>query len=123
MFKKTNGLTLIELVVSLALIGLVLQVVYSLFLMGYTTFDYSSNKTFAQQEVRLLSDVVNSELKYVTNMTTDPTVVEEHFLGNYYSMELEIVNDIPVLIRKYYEDDGEDYIVTEKRTAGCVCSL
>lgn len=116
MLKKTKGLTLIELVISLALIGLVMQVVYSLFFAGNNFFVINTNKGFTQQEVRLLGDIVNSELKYVTNMTTDPDNFDD--LINYYSLEMTTDTGVPILLRKFYEYDGSGYVVSEKRFPG-----
>ena len=116
--KKNRGLTLIELIITLALIGLVLQVVYSLLFTGNNSFVLNTNKGFTQQEARLLGDIINSELRNITNMTTDPTVVEEHFIGNYYSLEFTTEDGLPVLLRKFYEYDGEDYNVSEKLMPG-----
>ncbi|HHU49378.1 MAG: hypothetical protein ACOYEH_07115 [Caldicoprobacterales bacterium] len=115
MVKKIKGLTLIELVIFMALIGLVLQLVYTLFFMGNNSFVINTNKGVTQQEVRLLGDIIDSELKYITNMTTDYSVVEEHFLRSYYSLEFTNDSGVPALLRKFYEYNGGDYVISEKR--------
>ena len=116
MVKKIKGLTLIELVIFMALIGLVLQLVYTLFCMGNNSFVINTNKGVAQQEVRLLGDIIDSELKYITNMTTDYSVVEEHFLRSYYSLEFTNDSGVPALLRKFYSITGGDYVISENAT-------
>lgn len=61
--KKRNGITLVELILTIAIFSIVIQVVYSIFFVGQKSFATSRNIGFAQQEARNPLDYINRELK------------------------------------------------------------
>lgn len=90
--KMTNrkGMTLIEVIVTLAIAGIVIQVLYSIFIAGNKSFEFSQKRGLTQQNVRLATDFIDSELRYIDQLSYEP------FEGEYYSIE----------IKKSQVDDG-----------------
>lgn len=99
-FRK--GVTLIELVLVLALVGIVLQVVYSIFFVGNVSYSISSNKGFSQQDVRILGDFLISELKYITEMSTTDVYVD-----SYYSIKIDNVDGKKILTKTLHKYNGD----------------
>lgn len=108
-----KGVTLIELVISLALVGIIIQVVYSIFFVGNTSYSISANKGFSQQDVRLLGDFLSSELKYITDISTTD---EDYLVGEYYSIRIKNEEDKKVLVKTLhkYEDEVLEETETKK---------
>lgn len=96
--SKRKGVTLIELVLTAALIGLVLQVVYSLFFVGAASYSVSTNKGFSQQDIRIAADYIKSELKYSTDISDDNT-----YINDYYSLEVQADGNKKYLIKTFHE--------------------
>lgn len=96
---NNNGITLIELIITLAIMLLVIQMMYSIFFIGNKSFNVSKNKGFAQQEARIVADFINNELK------TSKEISENKLMGMHYSLSL---NDKGQLSRKTYNEDGSE---------------
>jgi len=94
--KVRRGISLIELVLTTALIGLVIQIAYSIFFVGATSYSVSTNKGFSQQDIRLAANLLDSELRYVTDINSQAI-----YNGEYYSLHLE-------------NKDGRSYLVKSK---------
>ncbi len=101
--KRRKGITLIELVLTVALVGLVTQVVYSVFFAGTASYSVSTNKGFSQQDVRLVSDFLNRELKYISEFTD----TQSDLANNYYSLKIEEIDGSNRLIKSHYEYDDK----------------
>lgn len=75
-----SGFTLIELVVSTALVTLVLALIFSVFLIGNRTYSYGSTQRDIQADLRLASDVIRDEVRYASDIELfeidDPYVIE-----------------------------------------------
>lgn len=82
MKKKYNnkGVTLIELLIVLAIMGIVLQLLYSIFFVGNKSFNTSKDRGFAQQDVRIVSTLITNELKNAKEISF------EKLEGDYYSL-------------------------------------
>src|SRR5690554_5159792 len=93
MFNKRKGVTLIELILVIALISIIIPTIYSIFFAGNTSYGFSKNKGFAQQGVRLASDFIASNLKFVTALSDD----ENDFYTDYYSLKVIQNGDTDVL--------------------------
>ena len=100
-----KGITLIELVLTIALMGVVLQVVYSILFVGNTSYSISTNKGFAQQDVRIVGDFVKSELKHITQMS-----VSDNYVDEYYSLRIKDEDGKKLLIKSkhVYTGDGTE---------------
>src|SRR5690554_4573948 len=95
--KTRKGITIIELVLTLALIALLSQVVYSIFFVGTDTFAVSNNKGFSQQGVRNTIMFLESEFKYA---------------NSFYSLE-EVESNIPNTVFYGLKSSG-DYLIVSK---------
>lgn len=64
--KKSNkGVTLIELVIVIALIGIVLSVIYSLYFFSQSTYSQGENQYELQTEARLAFESLTQDLRFV----------------------------------------------------------
>jgi len=95
--KKESGFTVVELLIVLALLGLVLSVVYMYFSFGYDTFVRGERQSIAQQSIRQGADFITGELRYADEIILDPTNLNEE--GYYY-----IIQDGTSVI--YYQVDS-----------------
>lgn len=84
-----HGFTLIELVVTLAILGIVLTTIFSVNLFGIRTFAQSSDKAVQQFEVRMPTDFIAKKARYANQMeiltsvpTSTPPGAHEIFLDN-----------------------------------------
>lgn len=83
---NNKGVTLIELLIVLAIMGIVFQVIYSIFFIGNKSFNTSKNKGFAQQDVRIASTYIINEIRTAKEISTDPIDILE---GKYYAFTLK----------------------------------
>lgn len=61
--KNRNGLTLVEIIIVIAIIGILSAVASSVFFSGTKSFEFSKDKGFAQQEARLAATIITRELR------------------------------------------------------------
>ena len=102
---NNKGLTLMELIITIAIMGITLQMIYSLFFVGNKSFNFGKNKGLAQQKARTVSELITNELRTAKDIRfTEGTIKEEHF-----SMGVDNGN----LIKKTYNSAGTEDI--EKR--------
>lgn len=109
--KNNKGVTLIELIVTMAIFAIIIQVIYSFYFVGNKSFEVSKNIGFAQQDVRLGTEILNAELRYADNIDIN------NLTGKYYSLEILSNGDGTYYLEKkeYTETDGtivEDNIKT-----------
>lgn len=109
-FKRNRkGVTLIELLLALGLIGILIQIVYSMYFVSNDSFAISTNKGFSQKSVRLVSDFIVSELKYTDTLIREVDFDVNNMLSNYYSIELRVNDDgTSDLIRREFDKDGTE---------------
>lgn len=109
--KDRKGITLIELVLVVALLGITIQAIYSIFFVGNTSYGVSKSKGFAQQEVRLASDFISKNLKYATILSSD----SEYFTSGYYSLRVikGVYNDRLILSYHLLNDNGTEDITDD----------
>lgn len=86
---KQSGFTLIELVVTLAILGIVIVTIYSINQFGLRTFAQSSDRAENQFEVRMPADFIAKKVRYANNVeildavpTSTPTGAHEIFLDS-----------------------------------------
>lgn len=63
---SAKGVTLIELLIAMALVGIVFIVLFSLFFYGNNTFIISSSQYDLQSEVRLAMDIIIKEVRFAS---------------------------------------------------------
>lgn len=66
---NNKGLTLVEVIVTIAIIGVILPVVYSIFSLGNISFISTRDRGLSQQEARILAEHLNNELRYATDIS------------------------------------------------------
>lgn len=64
-----KGLTLIEIIITLAIFAIIIQVVYSIFFVGNKSFNVGKNTGFAQQEIRNASIALSKEIKMAKDIS------------------------------------------------------
>ena len=70
--NKEHGFSIVELMVALALLGIVLALGYMYFDFGLGAFNRGERQTIAQQAVRLTSDFITSELRFANQIEINP---------------------------------------------------
>lgn len=79
---KEKGFTLVELVVGMAIMGMVVGLGYMYFDFNLSSFNREENHAKAHQNVRLVGDYINQQLRYATEVqvladtTSIPTVAQ-----------------------------------------------
>ena len=61
--KKNKGFTLVELLVVIAVAGLLLTVVLSLLLSGFESFGFGSDRAERQSDIRLVESIIHNDLR------------------------------------------------------------
>lgn len=90
--KKRKGVTLVELLLTLALLSIVMAVAYSVFFTGNKSYKTSTNIGFAQQDSRLIVDFINRELKGIEKLYLEEPVEHHYTLGLNADKRLQISN-------------------------------
>lgn len=68
MMKNEKGITLIELLIVLALLGIVLAIGYNIYFFGQRTFTIGETQTNLQRDVRFASAFITREVRYATEL-------------------------------------------------------
>lgn len=63
-----KGVTLIELIVVIAIVGIIATVIVNIFVSGNMTFNKSKSRSAEQMDVRLVIQIINKELRYATDI-------------------------------------------------------
>ncbi len=125
MFKNRKGITLIELLLVMALVAIVIPAIYLLYNFSDTSYRLSTNKGFSQQDVRVIGNFVESEIKYITNLALNEDLLNNEY-QDYYSLRVENVNGKNFLVRTFHEyivgsdeSDPNPYVTSDtKRVSG-----
>lgn len=99
-FFNKKGFTLIEVILSIAIMAIVIQVGYSLFFTGNKSFEIGIDKGFAQQDARIVAEHLNRELRFSSKLS------EDSLTGRYFSIEV-LDNGYDSNSLKKIEYDGE----------------
>jgi prepilin-type N-terminal cleavage/methylation domain-containing protein len=102
-FKSKNGMSLIELVLTIAIFALVISVVYPIFFVGVKSYDTSTNIGFAQQSARLPIDYINREIRDSKSVyLSDPIDLLQQEDFPYYSVGISEIGGVKYLVKKEY---------------------
>lgn len=74
MKKTQHGFTLIELVVTIAILGIVSLLIYQFFSFGTLAFGRGSDKFDLQTELRLVSDYITEEIRFADQVEVLPAL-------------------------------------------------
>lgn len=106
--RRNKGITLVEVIVTLAIIAIVIPLVYSVFFAGAKSYSFSTNKGFAQQDLRFTADILTKELRFATDVSDEGLNTRE-----YYSLRIDDEGNL-VKTKHLYQDDDTivDTIIT-----------
>lgn len=76
--NKKNGFTLVEIIVSIAIVGMILSILISMNVFGGKTFKRGSDRSQNQYDVRMAADFITKKLRYaesieIKDITTPPS--------------------------------------------------
>lgn len=70
--KQQEGLTLVELMITLSLLGIVLALGYMYFSFGVQAFDRGEQKAIAQNAARYTADFATTEIRFANDIEINP---------------------------------------------------
>lgn len=82
--RSEKGLTLVELLIALALIGLVFALAFSLYAYGVGSFEQGTAQAAYQQKARLVHTLFKKELRNAGALTLAPGGLEGEYDGSFY---------------------------------------
>ncbi len=114
-FKRSEGLSIVELMIVLSLLGIVLALSYMYFGFGVQAFDRGEQRAIAQQASRLTSGFITSELRFASEIEINPgdTNFESGF--RYIYLENESI--------KYINENGDIKILADSSADGMDYSI
>lgn len=95
--RDKKGFTLIEIILVIAIVGIVIQLSYSIFFSGTKSFSIGRDKGLSQEDFRIIQESLLRELRYARDLD-----MEEPDLLLYYCLRL-----------KEHEDESFSLIKTE----------
>lgn len=85
--RNKNGVTLVELILVIAVVGIIMAAALAFFLFGTRTFTLGSNQAKVQQEARLATTIVSQDLRtaigvkaYIDGATIDPAPLSTEYI-------------------------------------------
>jgi len=106
-----RGVTLVELILTLALAAIVIPLIYSILVFGIRTFNLSSDQTSLQQGTRAQADYIVREIRRAKDISSSP----DKFEGQpYYSFLLRTEGGIKSLVQQRWEGG----LVTKEKVVG-----
>jgi prepilin-type N-terminal cleavage/methylation domain-containing protein len=105
-FKNQKGFTLVELMVVLALLGIVLGLGYMFLNFGVMSFNRGERHAIAQQAARITSVYITNELRFAREIEINP--VEETMESGYRYFYLSENNSII-----FHDESGNEIILAD----------
>lgn len=102
MKNKANGFTLVEVILILALIGVMTPIIYSVFFGGQKGFEVSVEQVHEQTDHRILRDYLVKELRYASYIDNEEPGVNEEY-ERYYGLKIIEDNGVKRLEKTQYE--------------------
>lgn len=84
--ENNQGFTLIEVLITTAILAFVLVVVFSIYFFGDKTFNLGSDRRLIQSDVRLATDYISNEVRYASEISlldTSPSSLSNDDPYNY----------------------------------------
>lgn len=69
MISNNRGITLVELIISIAIMGVITLAIISFFDFGNKSFIYGKKKSDLQHQVQLVSDIITEEIRNATEIS------------------------------------------------------
>lgn len=106
-----KGLTLIEVILTIAIMTIIGQALYSIYHVGTKSFEINRDMGFTQQDARLILENLNNEMRTAKEVSTD--IIDS---GNKYS---SIVKDGNVLKKiSYVMNESGDFVEDSTKILG-----
>lgn len=86
---KSRGFSLIELLVSIGLMGIVILIIFSIFLTSNKIFNKTTNQSSNQQDVRLVADYITREIRSAKIISINENDVKKDN-NKYYALIFKI---------------------------------
>lgn len=67
-YKRKNGITLVELLITIAILSIVLGGIYSLFIYGNKTYKSGTIQYDLQSKIRIASDIIVNDIRYASDI-------------------------------------------------------
>ena len=113
--KKNDGISIVELMVVLSLLGIVLALSYMYFDFGVKAYDRGEQRAIAQQASRLTSGFITSEIRFASEIDINPSDNNFESGFRYIYMENESIKHInengTVRVLADSSADGMDYSI------------
>lgn len=106
MINNRKGYTLVELMLVIALIGIVTTVAYSIFFTGQKSFEVGIDKGSGQADERILREHLAKELRYIKKVYDEFPI--KGTTSIYYSLEIKSIDGKHQLVKKTYLNDKEE---------------
>lgn len=88
--NNRKGVSLIELIITMAILSIVMIGIYSLLRVGSNSYRIGSRQYYSQSDVRLAVDTISKEIRYATEvklLSTKPTSIANSDTYNYFYIE------------------------------------
>lgn len=110
MLSNNRGITLIELIISIAIMGVIVLAIMSLFGFGNKSFIYSNKRSDLQNQVQLVSNIITEEIRNATEISLNDT--SPPFSDNTYNY-ITISGQKIILVNNGISTEKTEAIITE----------
>ena len=114
---NNNGITLVELLISLSIAIVILGLIFSLFFFGNTTYSSGTTQNNIQTDLRLASDIIRDNVRYASDLSVittngsglDANLNYVYLTSDSKAIKLKLVGESAKDIINF---TGTDYILT-----------
>lgn len=97
-YVSYKGFTLVEVLITVAIIAVIMGVIGTLFVSGATTYNKGSKKAFVQNDTRLGMELIQNEVRYATELeiinTSEVGTDDEYSYIYFQDGKIKILNSI-----------------------------
>lgn len=117
-----KGFSLIEMLVTLALLGIILLAAFSIYISGNRIFNKSVDQKYVQQDVRLAADYISREIR--NSKVISPLENDVKSSNNkYYALTLKTIGSEKFLVKQTMAVTGGSTTITEERIGSSLDSI
>lgn len=104
--KSNQGITLVELLITLALLGIVLALGFNYYFFGSRTFEEGETRANVQREMRLAADDITRQLRLAHSVEFKNDVEEDLEEGDNFIF----FDEDDGIIHRYYDEEKEEEV-------------
>lgn len=116
--SNRKGISLVEVIVTVAIFAIIIPVIYSIFFVGNKSFETSRDIGLAHQEARIVAEYLDNELRYAIGLTDKDSTIPKDKVNGYYSIKVEKLNNNSnkktILKLVAYDKDGNEVATDSK---------